>query len=597
MIGRYRNSPTPLPEVTQSIGTIILERAVEWHDHPVFAYRKEAEFEPVSWHSLLTDIVSITNFLFEQGVKKGDRVAVLSPNSYAMLVWELAVVSMGAISVPIFSGYATKQIDYILNNAEPEVIFINGEKKLKRIEASSYRAKLTTIVTYEDSNYTNFAECIKGGSSEIFFRLVKEVAVDDVCFIQYTSGTTGNPKGVMLTHLNILSQRRALENIWSISKNSRFLSYLPWHHSFGGLFERFSALFHGATLYLEDSLGKDIHRLILNWSIVKPTQFFSVPKIFKALVTESRLDAEIKKILFHPELKFVFTAAAPLPRDCGEYFNAQNVPVLEGWGLTETSPCVTLTVPGRERVHSYVGEPIPGCEILTTEEDEILVKGPNIMKGYYKEPEKTAKVIDHYGWLHTGDLGEITNYGLKLSCRIDGLFKLSNGEKVSSMQVENAITISSQWISHALAIGSGENFVATLLFPNFRQLEDWAEKSEKTLPKEWELSKDKEIQDLFLAELENNMSDLQPKYIRAKAFVIIPHELSIENGELTPTMKVIRHFVVNKYERWIGALFNPTRHPEEQPYIRRIENGTSNFDHQGHYFADTKQFSNSTAIS
>jgi long-subunit acyl-CoA synthetase (AMP-forming) len=571
MIGRYRNSSIPLEEITGTIGAMILERAIEWHDHPAFKFRRENSYEPVSWHSMLKAVVSVVEFLHKHDIKTGDRVAVLSPNSYAMLVWELAVNSMGAVSVPIFSGYDTKNIDFILNNSEPRAILVNGEQRLSRIEACTYRSKLEFIVTSHDSTYTKFDDCTGSGSSELFFELVKKVTPDDVCFIQYTSGTTGSPKGVMLTHRNIISQRKALDNIWKITRDSRFLSYLPWHHSFGGLFERFTALYHGATIYLEDSLGKDIKRLILNWSMVKPTQFFSVPKIFKAMVTEARLDMEIKKILFHPELRFVFTAAAPLPRDCGEYFNAMNIPVLEGWGLTETSPCVTITTPDRKRIHSYVGEPIPGCEILTTEEGEILVKGPNIMKGYYKNPEKTAKVIDHYGWLHTGDLGEITDYGLRLNCRIDGLFKLSNGEKVSSMQVENAITLSSQWIGHALAVGSGENFVGALVFPNFRQLEEWAKTKGRELPAGWDLSKDTEIQAIFCRELEANMCELHPKYVRVKAFVIIPDLLSIENGELTPTMKIIRHFVSEKYKDWIHVLFNPTSQPEREEFVVRVE--------------------------
>ncbi|MCP5050769.1 MAG: long-chain fatty acid--CoA ligase [bacterium] len=577
MIGRYRNSTIPLEKVTNTIGSMVLERAVDWPGHPVFAYREETGYQTVTWHQLLKDVVALVDFLHAKGIKKGDHVAVLSPNCYRMLVWELGVLSLGAVSVPIFAGYDTENIDYILNNAEPRAIFVNEEKRRLRLEACAYRQELEFIVTGDDypdddssAGYIPFKQCTAGGSSELFIRLVNEVKPDDICFIQYTSGTTGNPKGVMLMHSNILSQQKALKKIWNIPRDGRFLSYLPWHHSFGGLFERFTSLYHGATLYLEDSLGKDIQRLILNWSLVKPTQFFSVPKIFKALVTEARLDADIKKIIFHPGLNFVFTAAAPLPRDCGEYFNAQKVPVLEGWGLTETSPCVTLTTPDRKRFPSYVGEPLPGCEILTTEEGEILVKGPNIMKGYYRNPERTAQVIDHYGWFHTGDLGEITDYGLKLSCRIDGLFKLLNGEKVSSMQVENAITISSQWISHALAVGAGENYVGALLFPNFRQLEQWAEDKGETLPQGWDLSKDNEIQNIFRQEIETNMQELNPKYIRVKAFVIVPETLSIEKGELTPSMKVIRHFVLEERKEWVHSLFSPHDHPEREEYVVRL---------------------------
>ncbi len=573
MVGRYRNSSIPLEETRGTIGTMLLERAIEWHDHPVFATRNDSGYRYISWHTFLTDIVSIVNLLHSKGIRKEDRVAVLSPNSYPMLVWEMAVTSMGAISVPIFAGYDTQHIDSILNHCEPAAIYIDGDERLARVEACSARSFIKTVVTSRDSVYTNFEEFLVPGSSELFFQLVKEVTVDDVCFIQYTSGTTGDPKGVMLTHRNIMSQRKALEHIWEISRSSRFLSYLPWHHSYGGLFERFTALYHGATIYLEDSLGKNIQRLLLNWSLVKPTQFFSVPKIYRALVTESRLNPDIKEVLFHPELKFLFTAAAPLPRDCGKYFNDRNVPVLEGWGLTETSPTVTITPDTQKRIYSYVGEPIPGCEILTAEDNEILVKGPNVMKGYYNDPEKTARAIDHYGWLHTGDMGEITEYGLKLHYRRDGMFKLANGEKVSSTLVENALTASAQWIAQAVVFGSGENFVSALLFPDFRQLENWAKRTGKTLPKGWELSKQKDIQALFLKEVEDNMKDLQPPYLRVKAFVIVPEELSIDNGCLTPSMKVVRHRVLNKYNDWVHTLFRPAKHPAKLDFVIGEGNG------------------------
>ncbi|MDQ1350296.1 MAG: hypothetical protein QG657_597 [Acidobacteriota bacterium] len=590
MNGRYRNSPIPLEDITGTIGTMILERAIEWPDHPVFAYREQSGYVPVSWHALLKDVVSIVNFLQTTGIKKRDRVAVLSPNSYAMLVWELAVTSMGSISVPIFAGYDAPHIDYILNHAEPIAIFINGEERLSRFEACSGRPAVKTVVTFHESNYTRFNDCLNGNSSEKFFQLVKKVMPEDVCFIQYTSGTTGDPKGVMLTHKNIISQRKAHEKTWTIPKGSRFLSYLPWHHSYGGLFERFTALYHGAAIYLEDSLGKDIQRLISDWSIVMPTHFFSVPRIYRALVIEARLNAEIKEILFHPELKFIYTAAAPLPRDCGEYFNKHNIPVLEGWGLTETSPTVTMTSLDRPRIHSYVGDPLPGCEILTTEEGEILVKGPNVMKGYYKDPVKTANAIDHYGWLHTGDMGELTDYGLKLHYRRDGIFKLSNGEKVSSIVVENALTVSSDWINHGVVFGSGENYVGALLFPNFRSLEEWAKRNNRTLPQEWELSKDKDIQALFQKEVDAGMSELEPSYLRVKAFVIIPHELTIENGCLTPSMKVVRHQVAQKYQDWIHAIFRPVKHPERVPYIVGSEVGGALFEKTAPPSPPTKAF-------
>jgi long-subunit acyl-CoA synthetase (AMP-forming) len=550
---------------------MLLKRAERWPDHSVLAYRDESDsYHPVSWSQFFDDMASVAVFLKENGVSKGDRCAVFSPNSYNMLVWEMAVISMGAVSVPIFQGYDAKNVDFILNHAEPKAIYVDGDKRLEKVMQSSAASKIPVKITCQQSDHTLMSEIMNGGSRDIFLNLIKKVNPNDLSFIQYTSGTTGNPKGVMLTHRNIVSQRKGMSQVWKIPVKSRFLSYLPWHHSFGGLFERFAALYHGATIHLEDSFGKDINRLIQNWADVKPTQFFSVPKIYIGLVTEARANPEIHDIIFHPELSFCFTAAAPLPRDCAKYFEANNVPVVEGWGLTETSPLVTFTTLWEKRVEGCIGMPIAGCEILVTDDGDILTRGPNLMRGYFKDRERTAKAIDELGWFHTGDLGELIEGGLRMTCRVDDMFKLTNGEKVSSMLIENAMTITSEWIAYALAIGAGEEFVAALVFPNYRNIERWAEQKGITLPQGWDISKNRDIQNLLSSELIKNMADFQPKYMRIKKFVIIPKGLTLEGGELTPTMKVIRGNVLEKYKDWCEAIFCPSGHPDKQDCIVSI---------------------------
>jgi long-subunit acyl-CoA synthetase (AMP-forming) len=570
--GQYCICQRPLGRIEPTVGAMLAKRASRWKEHAIFASKDESgNYVPISWSDFFNDMSSLAIFLTEKGIRKGDRIAVFSPNGYQMLVWEMTVTSMGATSVPIFHGYDHKNVAFILNHAEPKAIYIDGDERLEKVTASDSASSIPLIVTKQKSSYNRIDDCFKAPDREFLSGLIKKAKPSDICFIQYTSGTTGNPKGVMLTHRNIMSQRKGMSQVWDIQYKSRFLSYLPWHHSFGGLFERFAALYHGATIHLEDSFGKDIKRLIQNWSKVRPTQFFSVPKIYIALVTEARASEEARKTIFHPELKFVFTAAAPLPKDCADYFREQNVPVVEGWGLTETSPLVTFTNFGVERVEGCVGEPIAGCEILITEDDEILTRGPNLMKGYFKDEERTKRVIDPLGWFHTGDVGELLEDGLKITCRADDLFKLSNGEKVSSMLVENAMVISSRWIQHALAIGSGEDFVSALVFLNHRSIERWASEKGKTLQSGWELSKDGEIQELIANEISKNMAEFQPKYMRVKAFVIIPTELSIEGGELTPTMKVIRHRVLEKYHEWCTAIYRPHADPDKLNYIVSIK--------------------------
>ena len=277
-----------------------------WPDHPVLAYRPETGgYRPISWGTFMGDVASVATFLYGKGIRKADRVAIFSPNSYNMLVWEMTVTSMGAQSVPIFAGYDAKNVDFILRHAEPKAIYIDGLGRLEKVEMSSAADSIPTIVTAQESKRSPFTECLSGGDPALYASLVKAVKPDDVCFIQYTSGTTGNPKGVMLTHRNIMSQRKGMSQVWQIPYKSRFLSYLPWHHSFGGLFERFAALYHGATIYMEDSFGKDIKRLLQNWADAESDHVFQRPgKFISRLSQRLARAAKFAAFIFHPELKF-----------------------------------------------------------------------------------------------------------------------------------------------------------------------------------------------------------------------------------------------------------------------------------------------------
>lgn len=262
-------------------------------------------------------------------------------------------------------------------------------------------------------------------------------APDDICLNMYTSGTMGVPKCVQLMHKNILSQQAALSLVWNIDQNDRFLSYLPWHHSFGGIFELFTALYNGATISLESGYGKDPKEILENWKLIQPTVFFSVPKVYQSLIDLTKHDKSAEDLFFHSQLKFIFTAAAALPKNLSDVFESRNIPVMEGWGLTETSPCCSLTDPKLKREAGVVGKPLPGVSLRLSDDGEIQVNGPNVMKCYYKNDEANKGIFTEDGWFCTGDIGEFTDNGLKLITRKDRIFKLSNGEKVVPSDLKN----------------------------------------------------------------------------------------------------------------------------------------------------------------
>jgi len=387
--------------------------------------------------------------------------------------------------------------------------------------------------------------------------LFGEIHPDDLALIMYTSGTTNFPKGVMLTHRNILSQQSALKTLWAPEPGMRFLCYLPLHHSFGGLFERFFALHSGGCLAVDDSWGKDTDALFRNFEEIKPHIYFSVPKVYQEIIARVLTQKHAEEIFFHNELKFLFTAAAPLPFSTSDVLKKRKVVVVEGWGLTETAPCCTLTELSLERKPGVVGFPIPGVEIKLDDEGEILVRGPNVMRVYFKLPKVTAEVLDKDGWFKTGDLGEFTSIGLKILSRKDRVFKLSNGGKVFPTAIEESVRAKCKIIKHIYVFGSGLDHPCALIFPNFELF---------GLRKVGPLDEPGCVCPLSLSDLKKCLNDclqtinsgMKVKSERIAAAVIVNRELSIENNELTPSFKLVPRRIEEEFGSFIRCLANGT---------------------------------------
>ncbi|NOZ75503.1 MAG: AMP-binding protein, partial [FCB group bacterium] len=429
-----------LPDYPRNLARMIENNTAEFQSHAVYQEVKDGQLETLSWSQYFQDVKSLQGSLWRLGIRPGDRVAILSRNRKEMLEIEMAIMSMGAIAVPIFAGYPATQADRLTHFCDPTAVVVADQDQYRKLDTPE---SISTIIHFDSldvsgPNLVAFRELLSGDRSGSEFR-GSDVDPDRVCLMMYTSGTMGKPKCVQLTHGNILSQQAAMRVLWKLSSQDRFLCYLPWHHSFGGIFEKYAALFNGATLSLEHGFGKNIDILLDNWAAVKPTVFFSVPKIYQEIVARMLQTPELEATIFHKELRFIFTAAAALPKNISDHFEAHQIPVYEGWGLTETSPCCTVTDPTVPRIPGIVGKPIPGVEIGFDEDGEILVRGPNIMKGYYKNPEETERVLIADGWFRTGDVGAYTKTGVQLISRKDRIFKLSNAEKVIPTEIENLI--------------------------------------------------------------------------------------------------------------------------------------------------------------
>ncbi len=559
-LGEMHANSIPLGECEPSLGVILKDRAGRWADKTYIRHRDGDSVSTISWKSFAETAFNISRNLIKLGVRPGDRVCVISENSADMFMTEMGIMSIGAVSVPVFAGYHEPQIAYVLNHARPKFLIVSGHLQLHKINPDRHEY----IDAYYSINYTK--ECEKWGAIDFksltnddgvsqneLEERINAVTPNSICMVMYTSGTTGPPKGVRLTHKNLISQQKAISLLWDINENDAFMNILPWHHSFGGLFERFMSFYNGAELCLDDSRGKDIDRIIENWKHYNPTIFFCVPRVHDMLISQCRDHQSISNIVFNERLRLVFTAGAPCPAQIELAYRDHNIPVLEGWGLTETSPCVTVTDSQGDWQSGYVGFPIPGVSIRIASDGEILVHGPNVMQGYLHDDEATAHVIDEDGWLHTGDLGEFTRDGLRILNRKDGAFKLATGEKVHPQRIEVTIADESPLISTAVVVGSGKDFVGALIYPNRSRLRAWA--VENDIQAEL-LHESPEVRSLYAAELERINDNIDIKYQRIARAILADEDPLLERGELTPSGKIVRTKVSESYRHQIEMMYD-----------------------------------------
>lgn len=547
----------PLPEFPPNLAALLNRNAARFGDRAMYQEMQNDVYTPLTWCRFQRDVASIQQSLAEHDLGKGDRVAILSPNRKEMLETELAVMSMGAVAVPIFAGYPPDQARPLLEFCEPKMVVVADSDQFNKLPLPE---KYKLIVHFDSLNGGSPSNAIPlskmidraSGSAKIEG---EKAPTDTICLMMYTSGTMGKPKCVELTHGNILSQQAAMQILWKIDENDRLLSYLPWHHSFGGIFEKYAALYNGALLSLESGFGKNIDVLLENWIRVRPTTFFSVPRIYQQLTTQVMQNPALEAEIFHSELRFIFTAAAPLPKSISDHFELRGIPVFEGWGLTETSPCCTISDPSLPREPGVVGKPIAGVTLGLAEDGEIFIKGPNVMKGYFRNPEATEAALPGDGWFATGDVGDFIETGLRLISRKDRIFKLSNAEKIVPTEIENLIIENCCFLSHAYVTGSGRDYPVALLFPNKAMLSGSPDESRIRIgcccPKNMD-----DLAGCLRGCLKRLNEGIDARYMRPAAAMLIDHELSIEKEELTPSMKLAPNVIANVFKAQIELLYN-----------------------------------------
>jgi long-subunit acyl-CoA synthetase (AMP-forming) len=569
------NSEYQLGEILPNIATLLKRNFHKFNDNYVYQEKNsEGVYEGIVWDFLYRNIQRIAYNLKQLGFKKGDKIILFSRNRLEMLELELAVMAYGGIAVPIFAHFKQDTAELLINHSDATWMAVAGQTQMNNLGGELKQLKaifhFDSVVDERYDSLVPFSELQKDIPHDVPSCLDEDIEPDTICLNMYTSGTMGIPKCVQLTHKNILSQQAAISTVWNIDEHDRFLAYLPWHHSFGGIFELFTALYNGAIFYLESSYGRDVDSIFENWKLVRPTLFFSVPKVYQALYTKTLASQEAEDIFFNSGLKFIFTAAAALPEKLSQVFQEKNIPVVEGWGLTETSPCCTLTDPSLKRVSGVVGKPIPGVSVRIADDEEIQVKGPNVMVEYYNNDEANEGAFTEDGWYRTGDVGKITETGLKLISRKDRIFKLSNGEKVIPTDLEKVIELKCHYVQHVIISGTGEDHPVALIFPNKKLLEE----------PDYELSPEEgcfcprnlnELGKCLSGCLHDANCDIKQKFSKIKSAAIIDSELSLDDKTLTPSMKVAPKNVLEKYKSHLRNLYGDNVPSEEEVYVVELD--------------------------
>ena len=569
------NSEHALGEIIPNIATLLNRNVAKFHDKYVYQEKNaDGVYEGIKWEYFYHNIEKIAFNLKQAGFQKGEKMILFTRNRLEMLELELAIMAYGGIAVPIFAHFKQDTAELLINHSDSTWMAVAGQEQMNNLGGGLKQLK--SIFHFDEVNDNRYNNLVP------FSELLKDIPVDekscfddtingdDICLNMYTSGTMGTPKCVQLTHKNILSQQAALEIVWDVTEHDRFLAYLPWHHSFGGIFELFTALYNGATFYLESSYGRDVDSIFENWKLVRPTIFFSVPKVYQSLYEKTLASKEAEDIFFNSGLKFIFTAAAALPEKLSQEFQKRNIPVIEGWGLTETSPCCTLTEPTLKRVSGVVGKPIPGVSIRIADDDEIQVKGPNVMVEYYNNDEANDGVFTEDGWYRTGDVGALTETGLKLISRKDRIFKLSNGEKVVPTDLEKVIELKCHYVQHVIISGSGEDHPVALIFPNQKMLE----KPDYQLSPEDGCFCPRSLNELgkcLQGCLHDANGDIKQKFSKIKSAAIIKSELSLDDNTLTPSMKVAPKNVLEKYKAHLQKMYGKDVPVEEEVYVVELD--------------------------
>jgi long-chain acyl-CoA synthetase len=575
-------------------------------NHPKFDtlnYKRAGVWQSISASEMLNRARNIAAGLHSLGVRKGDRVAILSDSRLEWVLADQGCIFLGAIAVPIYPTLTASQIAYIINDCAARTLFVADEEKLKVVQpALTNCLSIQQVVLFEagDQHLLSLTAVEKEGSvaqvesPDLLLQLAQDITPRDLATIIYTSGTTGEPKGVMLTHANMVSNLIDSSNHLEFGEKDVALSVLPLSH----IFERQAMnmyLHHGMSVYFGslENMGENLKE-------VRPTVFVGVPRLYEKIIArvqdraaaKGKLNARVVTwavetgrrwaqlmidhasiplwlsikhriadvIVFEKlrkamggRIRILVSGGAPLSSDVALAFLGARIPIVQGYGLTETAPVITAGQLRDNRVGT-AGKPIRHVEVRIASDGEIETRGPNVMLGYWHKPEETRNAFTEDGWFKTGDVGHLDAQGyLIITDRKKELLKTSGGKYIAPQPVEQLIK-TSRFVNQVVVIGDGRKFPAALIVPDWQQLEDDAQYKGYELRTRAEFCRDPRIIDLFERQIAARMKDLA-QFEKVKRIALLEKEFTLEGGELTPTLKVKRRVIDQEFREVIDRIY------------------------------------------
>ena len=595
-----------------SMAAVFQNRVAQYGDRALVAYKNKAGvYEDISWNTINEKVQYLGYFLISRGVGSGDKVALFSPNRYEWWIADLAILSIGAVNVPIYATNSAEESRYIIENSDSKLCFVATKEHMdKIISVKPKLPNLGDLILFDDFDVKTpgiitLANAVKEGAAkpmkDEFEKRIKAIKPPELATIIYTSGTTGPPKGVMLTHKNFISNCQQCYEVDPATMKRddlHFLSFLPLAHSFERTVGYYLAIYTGKKV----NFAEDFSKILENFQQVRPNCIVSVPRLYekihagilakvatappvkKALfgwamglaaknlpyvcndkprtglfalqynIANKLIFSKLKDALGMNKLEFAFSGGGPLAVSDAEFFLGMGIKVIEGFGLTETTPVVNANKPFKIKpgtVGPVVKDTLERIDPVT---GEVLIKGPQVMVGYYKNEAATKDAFTDDGYFRTGDIGEFDSEGyLKITGRIKDLIITSGGKNISPQNIENDLK-ASKFIEQVAIIGDNRKYLTALIVPAFLELEQWAKDQGIAVSGHKDLIGNEKVQKLFNSEVAECMKNWA-RVEQIKKFKLLDKEWSQETDELTPTLKVKRRVINQKYSTFIDDMY------------------------------------------